>query len=261
MLKDIAAPADSRIILRHGGQEIACDLYSAQGRDLVAALWLKLAAQFRLMYEPRWLGVRIIQLPEDIVAIQELLWKVRPDLVIETGIAHGGSLVLSASILDLIGEGRVIGIDVDIRKHNRDVIDAHRLRSRIHLIEGSSIEPAVIAAVTQESQGAKRVLVILDSNHSASHVAAELEAYAPLVTPGSYVVAMDGAQALVGDIPAGKPHWRDDHPLIAIDAFLARHREFAADPYFERFGVTAAPRGFLRRRSETEGPPQWEPRR
>jgi cephalosporin hydroxylase len=246
-LKDISAPLGSRIILRHDGQEVACDLYTAEGRDLVAALWLKLAAQFRHMYEPRWLGVQIIQLPEDIVAVQELIWRVRPDLVIETGVAHGGSLMLSASILELIGNGSVIGIDVDIRQHNRDAIDAHRLRKRIDLIEGSSIEPAIVAEVTRKSRQARRVLVILDSNHSAAHVAAELEAYAPLVTPGSYLVAMDGAQALVGDIPAAKPGWRDDHPLIAIDAFLARHREFAVDPGLERFGVTSTPRGYLRR--------------
>lgn len=246
-MRDVFAPDGSQIILRHDGADILCDLYSPEGRDLVAALWLKLAAQLRLMYEPRWLGVQIIQLPEDIVAIQELIWKVRPDLVIETGIAHGGSLMLSASILELIGEGSVIGIDVDIREHNRKVIDAHRLRHRMCLIEGSSIDPAVIARVTQRAAAANRVLVILDSNHSAAHVAAELDAYAPLVTPESYLVAMDGAQALVGDIPSGKPAWGIDHPLIAIEAFLSAHREFVADPYFERFGVTSAPSGFLRR--------------
>jgi cephalosporin hydroxylase len=251
-LKVISAPAASQIVLRHDGQEVVCDLYSSEGRDLVAALWLKLAAQFRHMYEPRWLGVNIIQLPEDIVAVQELIWRVRPDLVIETGVAHGGSLVLSASILELIGEGSVIGIDVEIRKHNRAAIDAHRLRKRIHLIEGSSIDPTVVAEVGRRSKTAKRVLVILDSNHSASHVAAELEAYAPLVTPGSYLVAMDGAQALVADIPGGKPEWREDHPLIAIDAFLTRHLEFAVDSHFERFGLTSAPRGYLRRLGEAE---------
>jgi cephalosporin hydroxylase len=253
-LKDVLAPAGSQIVLRHDGEEIACDLYSSDGRDLVAALWLKLAAQFRLMYEPRWLGVQIIQLPEDIVAIQELIWKVRPDLVIETGVAHGGSLMLCASILELIGGGSVIGIDVDIREHNRKVIDAHRLRHRIRLIEGSSIAPAVIAEITRRAEEAKRVLVILDSDHSAAHVAAELDAYAPLVTPGSYLVAMDGAQALVGDIPAGKPGWRTDHPLIAIEAFLSAHREFVADPHFERFGVTSSPSGFLRRLGATGEP-------
>jgi cephalosporin hydroxylase len=253
-LKDISAPADSQIILRHGGQEVACDLYSPQGRDLVAALWLKLAAQFRHMYEPRWLGVQIIQLPEDILAMQELIWTVRPDLVIETGVAHGGSLILSASVLELIGDGGVIGIDVEIRKHNRAIIDAHPLRKRIHLIEGSSIDPGVVTEVVQKSKMAKRVLVILDSNHSAAHVAAELEAYAPLVTPGSYLVAMDGAQALVADIPNGKPEWRDDHPLIAIDAFLARHREFVIDPHYERFGVTSVPRGYLRRIDDPKEP-------
>jgi cephalosporin hydroxylase len=251
-LKDISAPADSQIILRHGGQEVACDLYSPQGRDLVAALWLKLAAQFRHMYEPRWLGVQIIQLPEDIVAMQELIWKVRPDLVIETGVAHGGSLILSASVLELIGDGSVIGVYVEIRKHNRDIIDAHPLRKRIHLIEGSSTDPGVVAEIVRRSKTAKRVLVILDSNHSAAHVAAELEAYAPLVTPDSYLVAMDGAQALVADIPNAKPEWREDHPLTAIRNFLTRHPEFVMDSQFERFGVTSSPEGYLRRLGGTE---------
>jgi len=246
-VKDISASAGSKIVLECDGHKIACDLYSPEGHELVAALWLKLAAQFRRMYEPRWLGMQIIQLPEDIVAMQELLWSVQPDIVIETGIAHGGSLVLSASILELIGRGSVIGIDVDIRKHNREALDAHPLRHRIQLIEGSSIDSAVVAEVKRRAEGAKSVVVALDSNHSAAHVAAELEAYAPLVTPGSYLIAQDGAQALVSDIPRGKPEWREDHPLIAIREFLSRHPEFVGDPHFERFGVTQSPEGFLRR--------------
>jgi cephalosporin hydroxylase len=251
-VKDVFAPPNSQIVLRHDGQEVACDLYSPEGRELVAALWLKLAAQFRHMYEPRWLGIQIIQLPEDMVATQELLWRVRPDLVIETGVAHGGSIVFTASMLELMGQGSVIGIDVDIRKHNREALDAHPLRHRIQLIEGSSVDPAIVAEVKRRAAGAKCVVVGLDSNHSAAHVAAELEAYAPLVTPGSYLIAQDGAQAMVSDIPRGKPEWREDHPLIAIRAFLARHPEFALDPYFERFGVTQSPEGFLRRLTPEE---------
>ena len=249
-MKDVSAPPNSQIVLRHDGQETVCDLYSPDGRDLVEILWLKLAAAFRRMYEPRWLGVQIIQLPEDIVAVQELLWRVRPDLVIETGIAHGGSLILSASILELIGNGRVLGVDVEIRKHNREIIDAHPLRYRIDMIEGSSIDPAIVTEVKKRAAGANRVLVVLDSNHTEAHVAAELEAYAPLVAPGSYLVAMDGAQAYVADVPRGKPEWRDDHPLTAIHKFLKLHPEFEIDRNFERFGPTSAPDGYLRRRED-----------
>ncbi len=199
------------------------------------------------MYEPRWLGIQLIQMASDLIATQEVLWNVKPDLVIETGIAHGGSLILSASILELIGKGSVLGIDVDIREHNRKNIDAHPLRERIDMIQGSSIAPEIVAEVKKRAQGAKSVAVFLDSNHTTEHVAAELEAYAPLVTLGSYIVAGDGAQAFVSDIPRGKPEWKNDNPLIAIHDFLKRHPEFEIDRSMERFGACQSPDGYLRR--------------
>jgi cephalosporin hydroxylase len=251
-MKFVHAPKDARITLSHAGGEVACDLYSPEGRDLLAALWSKVGTEHRHMYEPSWLGVPIIQFPEDIVMMQELLWRLRPDAVIETGVAHGGSLLLTASILELIGHGHVLGIDVEIRKYNRVALDAHPLRRRIHLYEGSSVDAPAVEQARSFASGAQRVLVVLDSNHSADHVAKELELYAPLVTPGSYIVAMDGLQAHVSDIPRGKPEWKDDHPIVAIRDFLARHPEFELDEHYTRLGVTSSPEGFLRRRTSEE---------
>ena len=223
------------------------DLYSAEGLALVSGLWLKLSAEYKIMYEPTWLGRPIIQLPHDIVQMQELVWQVKPDLIIETGVAHGGSLILSASILELLGKGRVIGVDIDIRAHNRTAIEAHPLSHRIDLMQGSSIDPAVIAEVTAHTHGAGTVMVVLDSNHSADHVVAEMSAYAPLVDVDSYLVVMDGAQGQVFDIPRGNAAWQGDNPLTALDAFVARSDEFVVDDHFTRLHVTSNPRGYLRR--------------
>ena len=249
-MKNYTARAGATLTLDNGGERTTVELYTREGLDLLSNLWIKAAAQHRLVYEPTWLGRPVIQFPSDIVAIQELLWRVRPDLVIETGVAHGGSLILSASILELIGHGRVLGVDVEIRPHNRAAIDAHPLRHRIDLIEGSSIAVDTVAAVRQAAIGAKTVVVFLDSNHSESHVLQELECYGPLVTPGSYLVAHDGAQAWVWEIPSGRPEWKEDHPLGAIHAFLARHPEFSIDPHWTRGGITSSPDGWLKKTGE-----------
>ena len=247
MNEEIQAGADAIVTVRSGGRETTVDLYSAEGLDLLAALRLKQAAEFKLMYEPNWLGVKIIQLPEDIVALQEVLWQVKPETVVECGIAHGGSLVLAASILELIGKGRVVGVDVDIRAHNRAIIEQHPLARRISLIEGSSVAPETVAKVRDAASATGPVLVVLDSNHAEHHVAEEIRLYKDLVTPGSYLVVMDGAQGLVSDIPRGNPAWRTDNPLSAIRAFLSTDGAFEADRRFERFGVTSSPFGFLKR--------------
>jgi cephalosporin hydroxylase len=246
-MKNYTARPGATLTLDDAGERTTVDLYSREGLDLLSNLWIKAAAEHRVMYEPTWLGRPVIQFPTDVVAIQELLWQVRPDVVIETGVAHGGSLVLSASILELIGAGKVIGVDVEIRPHNRAAIEGHPLRHRIELIEGSSVDEATMAAVRRAAGGARTVLVFLDSNHSEAHVLCELELYGELVTPGSYLVAHDGAQAWVWDIPRGKPEWRDDHPLKAIHAFLARHPEFTIDPHWTRYGITSSPDGWLKK--------------
>ena len=252
-MKNYVARPGSTITLDNNGEKTTVDMYSREGLELLSNLWIKSAAEHRMMYEPTWLGRPIIQFPTDVVAVQELLWRIRPEAVVETGVAHGGSLVLSASILELIGRGKVIGVDVEIRPHNRAALDAHPLRHRIELIEGSSIAPETIAAVRRAVGSASPVVVLLDSNHSEQHVAQELELYGALVTPGSYLVAHDGAQAWVWDIPRGKPEWKDDHPLTAIHAFVARHPEFSIDPHWTRLGITSSPDGWLKKADATSG--------
>jgi cephalosporin hydroxylase len=246
-MKNYTAQAGAKITLDNDGERTTVDVYSREGLDLLSNLWIKSAAQYRLMYEPTWLGRPVIQFPSDIVATQELIWKLQPDVIVETGVAHGGSLVLSASILELIGKGKVIGVDIEIRPHNRAAIESHPLKRRIELIEGSSIAADTLVAVRAAVGSAGTVLVMLDSNHTESHVLQELELYSQLVTPGSYIVAHDGAQAWVWEIPNGKPEWKDDHPLGAIHKFLARHPEFSIDPHWTRWGITSSPEGFLKR--------------
>lgn len=251
-IRDVVAPVDSRLTLATGNRSDTVQLYSPDGIAMVAALWLKLCAEYRLMYEPTWLGVPIIQLPTDIVMMQELIWKIRPDLIVESGLAHGGSALLYASMCELIGKGRVIGIDIEVRQHNKVAIQSHPLAHRIEIIEGNSIDPRTVADVKRRARGARAVLVVLDSNHSRSHVLQELSAYQELVTPGSYLVAMDGAQALVWEIPRGKPEWKDDNPLPAIAEFLREHPEFQVDTHYTRMRITQSPNGFLRRLTAEE---------
>ena len=228
--------------------------------------WLQESMAKKYVYNFDWLGRPIIQYPQDMVAIQELVWRVRPDLIIETGIAHGGSLILSASMLamldmcDAIEAGatidprkskrKVIGLDIDIRAHNRAAIEAHPMASRIQMFQGSSIDPAVVQQVRAAAQGYKKVLVFLDSMHTQAHVLGELDAYAPLVTPGSYCVVFD---TFVDDMPpkffADRPWDVGDNPKTAVRAWLPKHPEFEIDTDFEScLQVTVAPSGFLRRK-------------
>lgn len=246
-MKNYEARPGSTVTLDNLGERSVVDLYSRDGLEMLTNLWIKAAAQHRVMYEPTWLGRPIIQFASDLVIVQELLWRLKPDVVIETGVAHGGSLVLSASILELNGKGKVVGVDVEIRPHNRAAIEAHPLSRRIELIEGSSVASETAAAVRRAAAGAQCVLVILDSNHTYQHVLQEMENYGPLVTPGSYLVAHDGGAAWVAEIPRGNPAWKDDNPLKAIDEFLIRHPEFSPDPDCARLLVTSSPKGYLRR--------------
>lgn len=246
-MKNYVAKAGAKLTLSSEGELTEVDLYSEEGLNLLNNLWTKVATEHKIMYEPTWLGRPIIQFPNDVLAIQELLWKIQPDVVIETGVAHGGSLVLSASILQLIGKGKVIGVDIEIRAHNRKAIEEHPLHHRIELIEGSSIEEETLSAVRKSMGDAKVVMVFLDSNHAESHVLRELELYSALVSPGSYIVAHDGAQGWVWEIPRGKPGWKADNPLGAIHKFLANHPEFQIDSGPTRFGMTCSPDGWLKK--------------
>jgi cephalosporin hydroxylase len=224
------------------------DAYSEEGFQALSELWTRSGWQRRVSYEVTWLGIPIIQLPEDIVMMQELLWKVRPTVVVESGVAHGGALVLYASILQLLGRGNVIGVDVEIRKYNRLAIESHPLSHRIHLIEGDSVAQSTVDEVKERITPDDRVLVVLDSNHTREHVSAELELYSQLVTPDSYLVVFDGVMAMLTDAPDGSPKWREDNPIEAVSDFLAEHRDFEVDLSYNRLRVTYCPGGFLRRR-------------
>jgi cephalosporin hydroxylase len=249
--------AGNRVTVRRpDGSQIEYPLDTPEAFEAVSAAWLRCGWDVKYVYSFTWLGRPMIQLPDDMMRIQEVIWQLRPDVVVETGVAHGGSLIFYASLFAAMGKGRVIGIDIDIRAHNRAAIEAHTLAPYITLIQGSSIDPATVASVHAAIHPSKTVLVILDSNHRQQHVAAELEAYAPLVTPGSYIVACDGIMAQVAGAPRTEPDWTWDNPLTAMDGFLSRHSEFVqqepAFPFNEgkiRNRVTYWPRAFLQRRA------------
>jgi len=217
--------------------------------------FMNASVESQYSYNFSWLGRPIIQYPQDIVATQELIWSVQPDLIIETGIAHGGSLIFSASMLELNAacggpaDARVVGVDIDIRAHNRAAIDAHPMSKRITMIQGSSIAPEVIEQVRAAAAGKRRVMVMLDSNHSHAHVLAELEAYAPLTSVGSYCIAFD---SVVEDLPAGmirdRPWGPGDNPKTAVHAYLATHPEFVIDKRIDhKLMISVAPDGYLKR--------------
>lgn len=237
--------------IRTGEEEMDVDAYSEEGFAILANLWTRAGWQQKLSYELTWLGVPIIQLPEDMLILQDLIWRTRPTAIIECGVAHGGALILYASLLELLGQGRVIGIDVEIRKYNRLAIENHPMSKRISLIEASSTELATISEVKGLLQHQDKVMVALDSNHSFDHVRSELELYSPLVSPGGYLVVFDSVMSLVHDAPSGKREWSSDNPLAAVEEFLSYHPEFEQDRSAERLGATYCTGGFLRKRLET----------
>jgi cephalosporin hydroxylase len=226
------------------------DIYSDEGFVALANLFTRSGWQRRISYEPTWLGIPIIQTPEDMVMMQELIWKVRPDVIIECGVAHGGALVLYASILDLLGKGHVVGVDVEIRKYNRLALQSHPLSRRFTLIEGSSVEQSTLDEVKKLIRPDDTVLVALDSNHTREHVAKELALYAPLVTADSYLVVFDGVMQVLTDAPNGSSDWDTDNPWHAIQDFLGAGEDFEIDPYYNRLKVTHAPGGFLKRKAK-----------
>lgn len=212
-----------------------------------------------------WLGRPIIQIPQDIVAFQEVVWRTRPDIIVETGIAHGGSLILSASMLALldvcdaastgamidprVSARKVIGVDIDIRAHNRELIEAHPLAPRIHMIQGSSIDPSTVEEVARFAGARTRVMVCLDSNHTHDHVLAELKAYAPLVSVGCYCIVWD---TVVEDLPKSlfpdRPWGPGDNPKTAVREYVSEHPEFEIDKSIDhKILMSVAPDGYLRR--------------
>jgi len=224
----------------------------------------QISAYPKYSYNYFWQGRPIIQYPQDVMAMQELIWQIKPDLIVETGIAHGGSLIFSASMLanldycDAIEQGkmldpnapqrRVLGLDIDIREHNREAIEAHPMSNRIDMIEGSSIDPEIIAQVHEISNDYEHVLVCLDSNHTHDHVLAELEAYAPLVTKDSYCVVFD---TIVEDMPVDmfpdRPWGPGDNPKTAVWEYLKNHPEFEIDKQIDhKLLISVAPDGYLK---------------
>lgn len=220
------------------------------------------------VYNFEWLGRPIIQYPQDMVAMQELIWQVQPDLIIETGIAHGGSLILSASILALLDlaeatkagitldpskpKRKVIGVDIDIRVHNREAIESHPLSNRIEMVQGSSIAAETIDAVKRAANGFSKIMVCLDSMHTHDHVMHELEAYGPMVSPGSYCVVFD---TFVEDMPPGffadRPWDPGNNPKTAVFEYLKSHPEYEIDMAIQnKLAVTVAPHGFLKKTRE-----------
>src|SRR5262245_13632478 len=230
-------------------------LYSKKAFEVISDLWLKTSWNQKYSYTFTWLGRPIIQHPEDLVRLQEVIFTLRPDIIIETGVAHGGSLIFYASLLKVMGiEGRVVGIDIEIRPQNRKAIESHELSSYVFLLEGNSVAPEVVARVRELVRPDDTGLVILDSNHTQAHVNKELEAYAPLVSSSSYIVATDGIMGLVHDTPRGKPEWNSDNPTQAAHEFAAGHPEFVLEEPKWRFNesdldrtITAWPGAWLRR--------------
>jgi cephalosporin hydroxylase len=214
-------------------------LYDPAGLDVLTQLWVKVGWSLKYPYQFTWLGRPLIQLPDDVLAIQEIVYKVRPTVIVETGVAHGGSLVLYASLLKALGGGHVVGVDIEIRPHNREAIESHFLADGIELIEGDSVAPDTVQRVREHIRPDDRVLVILDSNHTRDHVNAELDAYADLVSTDSYIVSTDGVMESVHDAPRGEPAWADDNPRAAALDFLERDGRFTLeDPPARLFDET-----------------------
>jgi len=212
-----------------GEDAVTMDLYSDRAFELISKEWLNVGWNQKYVYSFSWMGRPIIQLPEDMIRIQEVIYRVQPDVIIETGIAHGGSLIFYASLCMAIGKGRVVGVDLELRPHNREAIEKHEMFDRITMIEGSSVDPSVVAQVRSLVEPTDTVIVILDSNHTKQHVANELEAYCDLVTKGSYIVATDGSMKDLSDVPRGKPDWVWNHPAAAAADFIESHPEFKVE--------------------------------
>lgn len=237
------------------GSSTRLDLYSKEAFELISHQWVKVGWNQKYPYTFSWMGVPIIQLPEDMIRTQEVIYKVKPDVIIETGVAHGGSLVFYASLCKVMEKGRVIGIDIEIRPHNREAIEAHEIFPLITLVEGSSTAPNIVERVRSQVNPGETVMVILDSNHTKAHVLDELEAYHDLVSPGSYIVATDGVMRDLHDVPQGEPQWTLDNPAAAAAEFAEKHPEFEIEQPDWSFNeskltqnITHWPDAWLRRR-------------
>ena len=229
-------------------------LYSPESMTLLSEQWVNVGWALRYSYGFSWMGRPVIQLPEDMIRMQEVIYRIQPDIIIETGVAHGGSLIYYASLCKAMGRGRVVGVDIEIRPANRSAIEAHDMSPLITLIEGSSTAPEVVSQVKSLIEPGDKVLVILDSDHSRAHVADELEAYAPFVTIDSYIVATDGIMQDLHEVPGGQPGWLEDNPQTAAREFVVANPDFKLEvpaPGYSESGwpgrATYWPGAYLRR--------------
>lgn len=236
------------------GRRVSHEFSTPEAFDLISQAWLRCGWDCKHVYSFTWHGRPIVQLPEDMFRLQEVIHRVQPDVIIDVGVAHGGSLVFHAGLCTVIGRGRVIGIDIEIRPQNRRAIESHRLSSIITLIEGSSIDPLVVEQVRSMIKPGESVMVLLDGCHTRDHVRGELELYSPMVTKGSYVVAMDGIMEQVAGAPRTAPDWMWNNPKQAAEDFLREHPEYELEqprPAFNegivRNPVTYWPGGYLKR--------------
>lgn len=243
-----------QVRIEENGATRTLDLYSREAFEEISHQWLKVGWNQKYPYTFSWMGRPIIQLPEDILRTQEVIYRVKPDVIVETGVAHGGSLIFYASLCKAMGKGRIIGVDIEIRPHNRAAIESHQLSEFITLVEGSSTDPAIVSQVKSLVAPGETVLVLLDSNHTKQHVADELDSYHSLVTPGSYLVATDGIMKDLADVPRGAPDWTWNHPTAAAAEFAQGHPEFLLEqpawPFNEselKKNVTHWPGAWLRR--------------
>jgi cephalosporin hydroxylase len=217
------------VLVRSKGQEHRYPLASAEGFAAASRAWLRAGWDTKYVYGFSWFGRPVIQLPDDLVRIQEVIYAVKPDVLIETGVAHGGSLIFYASLFKAMGRGRVIGVDIEIRPHNRTAIETHELASLITLIEGSAIDTEVVSQVRSHIGANEKTLIVLDSNHTKSHVFTELRLYSPLVSVGSYIVATDGIMEQVVGAPRTKPDWDINNPRQAALEFTAQNPDFVIE--------------------------------
>ncbi|MES2206871.1 MAG: CmcI family methyltransferase [Pseudomonadota bacterium] len=239
------------------GKQTPIPLYSTEAFEMLSKLWLKVGWNQKYSYTFSWMGRPIIQLPEDILRMQEVIYRIKPTLIIETGVAHGGSLIFYASLCKAMEQGRIIGVDIEIRPHNRAAIESHELASYITLIEGNSVGTEVLEQINAHIKPDDHVLIILDSCHTKQHVLEELKAYSPLVSLGSYIVATDGAMQDLYDVPRGDPEWKHDHPSAAAEAFAAENPAFIIEQPIWPFNesdlvenITYWPSAWLRRINE-----------
>lgn len=225
-MKIIIDTESKKISIDQNGKVEKLELFSKRGFELLSEQWLKIGWNQKYPYSFSWFGRPIIQIPEDIVRMQEAIYQIKPDVILETGVAHGGSLIFYASLCKAMGRGRVIGIDIEIRPHNRSAIEAHELSPMIELIEGSSVAKETVAKAAALIKPGEKVMVVLDSNHTRDHVSEEIRLYEQFVSPGSYLVVTDGSMQILHDVPRGKPEWVLDNPVESVKAFLKDNSQF-----------------------------------